>query len=245
MKSNRDSNFEDNSETRHKQSVQHSSVRRDRDPRKGDSFSTDSEYSSASGEGYQNMGRGFQAQDRLDYGSDNYTSDQFPTAQRDFSASSPSELSGQQYRNQDDGRQQPYRGSNGGQFNRSISGYQGTGRGPKGYKRSDDRLREDVCEALSNHYSIDASEVEVNVTEGVLTLSGHVENRHMKRMIEDVVDHVSGITDVNNEIKVQSQTQSHSQSNSTTLKPSSSSQIPKSASTSQNSKNSQFTRNSK
>src|SRR5262245_30542187 len=38
-----------------------------------------------------------------------------------------------------------------------------TGKGPKGYRRSDDRVKEDVSEALSRDGDLDASEIEVNV----------------------------------------------------------------------------------
>lgn len=37
------------------------------------------------------------------------------------------------------------------------------GRGPKGYQRSDERIREDVCDRLTEHPAIDASEIEVEV----------------------------------------------------------------------------------
>ncbi len=99
-----------------------------------------------------------------------------------------------------------YRGGN--QFGQSYngigqSGQKSQGKGPKGYRRSDERIREDVCETLSQHHLIDASDVEVNITEGVITLSGTVESRQMKRMIEDCIETVSGVKDVKNEIKVE------------------------------------------
>src|SRR5205085_11361201 len=43
---------------------------------------------------------------------------------------------------------------------------QHTGRGPKGYTRSDDRIMEDVCERLTQHGNIDASEITVQVNNG-------------------------------------------------------------------------------
>lgn len=39
-------------------------------------------------------------------------------------------------------------------------------RGPKGYARSDDRIREDICETLSQDQRIDVSEVSINVQSG-------------------------------------------------------------------------------
>ncbi|MBC7466468.1 MAG: BON domain-containing protein [Bdellovibrio sp.] len=77
------------------------------------------------------------------------------------------------------------------------------GKGPKNYRRSDDRVREDVSEALAHHGGIDASEVEVSVSEGVVTLSGTIESRQMKRMIEESIEHMSGVQDIKNELKVE------------------------------------------
>jgi hypothetical protein len=76
------------------------------------------------------------------------------------------------------------------------------GRGPKGYRRSDERVNEDVCERLTRHPAIDASGIEVRVENGEVTLSGTVNDRRSKRLAEDVVEDVSGVTDVKNELKV-------------------------------------------
>ena len=40
------------------------------------------------------------------------------------------------------------------------------GRGPKGYSRSDDRIREDVSDRLSDDHMIDASDIEIEVKGG-------------------------------------------------------------------------------
>lgn len=76
------------------------------------------------------------------------------------------------------------------------------GRGPKGYRRSDERIREDVCDRLEQHPFVDASEIEVGVRDGVVTLSGTVGERAAKRMAEDVAEGVSGVKDVNNQVRV-------------------------------------------
>lgn len=79
------------------------------------------------------------------------------------------------------------------------------GVGPKGYKRSDERIREDVCEALYADPYVDASDVEVSVQSGEVTLRGTVGDRRIKRMAEDCAHDVSGVADVRNELRVQSQ----------------------------------------
>lgn len=76
------------------------------------------------------------------------------------------------------------------------------GKGPKGYRRSDERIREDVCETLTQHPEIDASQIEVVVKDGYVKLSGAVESRHMKRMAEDAIEGLSGITDIKNQLRI-------------------------------------------
>ena len=76
------------------------------------------------------------------------------------------------------------------------------GRGPKGYKRSDDRIKEDVCETLARDPRIDASDIEVNVEDAMVTLSGTVESREINRAAEMVIENLSGVADVKNDIKV-------------------------------------------
>src|SRR5437868_3838690 len=56
---------------------------------------------------------------------------------------------------------------------------------PKGYQRSDERIREDVCERLSHSSGLDVSEVEVTVMQGIVTLSGTVNDRRQKYRMED------------------------------------------------------------
>ncbi len=84
-------------------------------------------------------------------------------------------------------------------------GYSGegrhAGRGPKNWKRSDDRIREDVNERLTDHPHIDASEIDVQVKDGEVTLTGNVEDRRTKRMVEDVVEGISGVKEVHNNLK--------------------------------------------
>jgi len=77
------------------------------------------------------------------------------------------------------------------------------GRGPKGYQRSDERIREDVCERLTHHPEIDAGEIDIQVKNGEVTLTGTVERREEKRMAEDVAEAVSGVKDVHNQLRAQ------------------------------------------
>lgn len=76
------------------------------------------------------------------------------------------------------------------------------GRGPKGYRRSDDRIKEDVNDRLSDDYYLDASDVEVAVENTEVTLTGTVRNRNDKRRAEDLAESVSGVTNVENRLRV-------------------------------------------
>lgn len=78
-----------------------------------------------------------------------------------------------------------------------------SGRGPKGYTRSDDRIREDVCDRLSDDPHIDASEIEVKISNGEITLTGSVDSREAKRMAEDCAESVPGVRHVQNNLRVQ------------------------------------------
>ncbi len=76
------------------------------------------------------------------------------------------------------------------------------GRGPRGYQRSDERIAEDVCELLTDDEQIDASNIEVAVQDGEVTLSGGVHSRAEKRSAEDVVAELPGVKDVHNRLRV-------------------------------------------
>jgi hypothetical protein len=77
------------------------------------------------------------------------------------------------------------------------------GRGPKNYTRSDDRIREDVNDRLSDDSWLDASEIEIQVASGEVTLTGTVSSREDKRRAEDLAEAVSGVKHVQNNLRVQ------------------------------------------
>lgn len=80
------------------------------------------------------------------------------------------------------------------------------GRGPKGYTRSDERIREEVCDRLSDDPFVDASEIEVSVAGGEVTLSGTASNRDERRRAEDCAERVSGVSHVQNNVRVSAMT---------------------------------------
>src|SRR6185436_16341055 len=67
--------------------------------------------------------------------------------------------------------------------------------------RSDERIREDVCDRLSDDDEIDASDITVSVSDGEVRLEGTVLDRHSKHRAEDVAEAVSGVRDVTNSLR--------------------------------------------
>jgi len=78
------------------------------------------------------------------------------------------------------------------------------GKGPQGFVRSDERVRELVCEALTDDEYVDASHIEVSVKNGEVMLAGTVDDRDAKRRAEDCVERVPGVRDVHNQLRIRS-----------------------------------------
>lgn len=76
------------------------------------------------------------------------------------------------------------------------------GKGPMGYQRSDERIREMVCDALADDDMIDASQIHVTVKDGEVTLTGVVDTRQIKREAEDCVSNVAGVKDVQIQLRI-------------------------------------------
>lgn len=76
------------------------------------------------------------------------------------------------------------------------------GKGPKGYKRSDERITEEINQCLMDDHQIDASDIEVRVQNGEVSLTGTVSDRRCRREVEDLVESISGVCDVSNLLKV-------------------------------------------
>ena len=77
------------------------------------------------------------------------------------------------------------------------------GMGPQSYKRSDERIREDIFEHLTDSHIIDARSILVDVNQGNVTLSGTVSERRMRYAAEDLVERIGGVANINNQLRVQ------------------------------------------
>jgi hypothetical protein len=79
------------------------------------------------------------------------------------------------------------------------------GKGPKGYRRSDTRIFEDVCDRLERDPDLDATGIVVTVEEGEVTLAGTVDDRRARRLAEDAVAECPGVRDVHNRLRAAGQ----------------------------------------
>ena len=77
------------------------------------------------------------------------------------------------------------------------------GHGPSGYTRSDGRIMEDACDCLTDDWGVDARQISVTVKGGEVTLDGTVPSRQQKRRAEDLIDDLSGVKHVQNNLRVQ------------------------------------------
>jgi osmotically-inducible protein OsmY len=76
------------------------------------------------------------------------------------------------------------------------------GRGPKGYQRPEERIREEINDRLTAHGLVDATDVEVRIQSGEVTLTGFVDSRAAKRAAEDCADDVQGVREVHNHLRI-------------------------------------------
>lgn len=75
-----------------------------------------------------------------------------------------------------------------------------SGKGPKGWARTDGRVREQVCERLMEDRLLDGREVEVAVEGGVVTLRGEVPGASDPQLAEMLTRETPGVREVRNEI---------------------------------------------
>jgi osmotically-inducible protein OsmY len=86
------------------------------------------------------------------------------------------------------------------EYGRQRESYRG--HGPAGYTRTDERIREDASERLTDDWAVDARKIEVAVSQGEITLNGTVRTRDQKRRAEDLVEDLSGVKHVQNNLRV-------------------------------------------
>jgi len=76
-----------------------------------------------------------------------------------------------------------------------------SGVGPQGDRRSDEDIREEVINRLTNASGIGATGLDVSVSQGEVTLSGTVEDDDAKRRAEDLAEATPGVVQVRNDLR--------------------------------------------
>ena len=91
----------------------------------------------------------------------------------------------------------------------SKSGRQAEQRGSRGQpgreqirRRPDEVLTRELHEILTKDPELDATEIEVEVQGGAVTLSGIVDSSDAKLLAEELVESVAGVRQVHNNLKV-------------------------------------------
>lgn len=74
---------------------------------------------------------------------------------------------------------------------------------PKGYVRSDDRIREDICDELTRHPDVDPSRLSVRVQEGEVTLEGSVEALWARQLADAIAGECLGVHQVHNLLEIE------------------------------------------
>lgn len=75
------------------------------------------------------------------------------------------------------------------------------GKGPKNYRRSDERIREDVSDRLADDPYVDASDIHIKVEDGNVVLSGRVDHRDTRRRVVALAESVRGVTNVESHLR--------------------------------------------
>lgn len=75
------------------------------------------------------------------------------------------------------------------------------GRGPKGYVRSDERLKEIICEHLTDDPNIDASDISIDVEDQNVRLTGSIEDRELRQEVEALIERIGGVKGIDNQLR--------------------------------------------
>jgi len=76
------------------------------------------------------------------------------------------------------------------------------GNGPKNWQRRDDRIHDDICAHLTEDGYVDASDLEVIVHRGEVTLSGTTATREQRARAVHIADSARGVIDVVARIRI-------------------------------------------
>ena len=66
---------------------------------------------------------------------------------------------------------------------------------------NDERIRKNVTERMADDTDLDATDIEVGVRNGAVTLSGSVDSLWDKRRAEDIAKSIPGVRGINNKLR--------------------------------------------
>lgn len=125
---------------------------------------------------------------------DQFRNDYDPTYEDEYGMKHPYEHGGEGNRWSDDIRSEASRENH-------------AGKGPRGYMRSEQRIKEEASEILTHDYDLDATDIELEVRDRCLVLKGEAHSRRDKRLAEYLVEDISGIEDVDNQLRIKKKVQ--------------------------------------
>jgi osmotically-inducible protein OsmY len=79
---------------------------------------------------------------------------------------------------------------------------QQTGRVKRGHRRPDETLAQEIREILTHDPELNATEIEVEVEGGAVTLTGVVDGSDAKLLAEELVETLAGVREVHNRLRV-------------------------------------------
>jgi|SRR5687768_2023121 len=85
---------------------------------------------------------------------------------------------------------------------RMKSGHGHRGKGPRSYRRSDERILDDLNQRLHDDPWLDASDLETSLQDGEVILAGTVPDKFSKRRAEDLAESIPGVTSVANRLRI-------------------------------------------
>jgi hypothetical protein len=79
------------------------------------------------------------------------------------------------------------------------------GRGPRNYRPTDDRIRERLCEVLTDHADVDASDLTLEVECGIVKLHGNLRDAAMKDRVLAAIQDTHGVVGIVDQVQTTDQ----------------------------------------
>lgn len=78
-----------------------------------------------------------------------------------------------------------------------------SGLGPRGYNDAGDPAGQEVASRLTQHGQVDASNIEITIDNGEVLLEGTVDSEETKRLAQEALESIGGVSSVQNLLQVQ------------------------------------------